>query len=238
MEAEILINEVHPNPESGSEWIELLCTNEETSQNFNLTNFTIFDNIHQIYKFNNESFTNQLLVVEVSGLNNDTDSIILKDTQGNVLDSFTYNKTEKGLSWSRDDINNTFILVAPSKNLKNPILTTTPTPTNTPTNIPTTSLAPMPTATTEPTATAIKSSTQEELEKYSTIDNKQIFQKYDLSQIKLNSHDREMQNRELRLVFLGEQLGQVELVNAIIGSFLVILSASFLLYVKIKNKHH
>lgn len=230
MEPQVLINEIHPNSESGSEWIELLLITEGGNNNFNLENFTIFDNVRQIYKFSNEQFTNQLLVIEVSGLNNDTDSVILKDELGNVLDSFTYNQSEKGLSWSRDIVSNSFVLTIPSRNLENPQLTSTPTPTLTPTP----TITPIITANSSPTLTPPVSINN----KVNSVQKEsQLFKKYDVKNIKLNSQDQEKQNRESRLVFLGEQLGQGEMINVIIGSFLIILSSSFLLYVKIKNQH-
>ena len=237
METKILINEVHPNPESGSEWIELWLTDQ--TENFSLTNFTIFDNIRQIYKFSNEQFVNQLLVVEVSGLNNDTDSVILKNAQNEILDSFTYEKSEKGLSWAKDEISNTFILTHPSRNLINPIVANSLTPTVAPSTTLVPTLTPNPmqitTSNTGPSNVASENSLETSSNNQNT---NQIVKKYDLSKIKLSSSDLEMQKRQLRLVFIGEQLGQVEVINVIIGSFLIILSASFLLYVKIKNKHH
>lgn len=233
MEPQILINEVYPNPDSGSEWIELLLIAEKADESFNLENFTIFDNTRQIYKFTNEQFINKLLVIEVNGLNNDTDSVTLKNESGNILNSFTYEQSEKGLSWSRENNSNTFILANPSRNLANPyispvqtltpILTPTPTFISTPTPTQTPTASPTPINT--PTATTPQKETQQ-------ITN------YDLNKIKLNNHDKEMQKRELRLVFIGKQIEQTEIINAIIGSFLIILSSIFLIYVKIKNKHH
>lgn len=235
METQILINEVHPNPESGSEWIELWLTDE--TEVISLENFSIFDNARQIHKFTNEQFVNQLLVIELSGLNNDSDNVILKNTENETLDSFTYDKTEKGLSWSRCEPNNSFVLTSPSRNLINPTITNSPTPIATPT----TTLSPTPTLTQTiinsltPTVTPNTKPSKKPLLNSNT---KELLKKYDLSKIKLNYVDKKTQERQLRLVFIGEQLGQAEIMNAIIGSFLIILSASFLLYVKIKNKHY
>lgn len=236
MESQILINEVYPNPELGSEWIELQLFDE--NEDINLENFTIFDSTRQIYKFSNEQFVNQLLVVEVSGLNNDADSVILKNELDNILDSFTYDQSEKGLSWSRENNSDAFALTIPSRNLENPYISPTPTLTPTLTITPST---PTPISTLTPAASQkpnnIPTIPLEIRSEQSTANNKQIFKEYDLSKIKLNSIDQEIQKRQLRLVFIGEQLGQAEVMNVIIGSFLIILSASFLLYVKIKNKH-
>lgn len=237
MESQILINEVHPNPDSGSEWIELLLITEETDGSFNLTNFTIFDSNRQIYKFDNEQFINQILVVEVSGLNNDTDSVILKNEFGTAIDSFTYNQSEKGLSWSRENNSNIFVLTAPSRNIKNPHIT--PTSTLTPTTI---TLTPTPTST--PTISLIPSNPptnitpQKKNQEFIKNEIKQIFKSYDLAKIKLNIQDKEIIKKESRLVFISKEMEQAWIINAIIGSFLLVLGACFLIYVKIKNKHH
>jgi len=155
------------------------------------------------------------------------------------LDSFTYDKTEKGLSWSRCEPNNTFILTSPSRNLINPTITNSPTPIATPTVNLTPTLTPTLTQiiTNSPTP-AITPNTKPSEKPLLNAGTKELHQKYDLSKIKLNDIDEKTQERTLRLVFIGEQLGQTEIMNVIIGSFLIILSASFLLYVKIKNKHH
>lgn len=237
MESQILINEVHPNPDSGSEWIELLLITEETNENFNLTNFTIFDSARQIYKFSNEQFIDQILVIEVSGLNNDTDSVVLKDELGTVMDSFTYNQSEKGLSWSRENNANIFILTAPSQNIKNPYIT--PTPTLTPTTITLTpTLTPTPTISLIPSNTPTNITPQKKNQEFIKNEIKQIFRSYDLAKIKLNIEDKEIIKKESRLVFISKEMEQAEIINAIIGSFLLILGACFLIYAKIKNKRH
>ncbi len=238
MEPQILINEVHPNPDSGSEWIELLLITEETNENFNLTNFTIFDSARQIYKFSNEQFIDQILVIEVSGLNNDIDSVILKDELGTIIDSFTYNQSEKGLSWSRENNVDTFILTVPSRNIKNPYITPTPTLTPTTTITPTLTLTPTPTINLTPINTPAPIAPQKKNQQIADDEIKQIFKTYDLNKIKLNIQDKENLKRELRLVFIGKQMEQAEIINAIIGSFLLILGACLFIYVKIKNKRH
>lgn len=237
MESQILINEVHPNPDSGVEWIELLLITEKTDENFNLTNFTIFDSTRQIYKFNNEQFINQILVIEVSGLNNDADSIILKNEFGTIIDSFTYNQSEKGLSWSRENNSNIFILTASSRNIKNPYIT--PTPTLTPTAITfTPTFTPTPTISLIPSNTPTNITPQKKNQEFIKNEIKQIFRSYDLAKIKLNIEDKEIIKKESRLVFISKEMEQAWIINAIIGSFLLILGACFLIYVKIKNKHH
>lgn len=234
MSVTILISEIHPNQESGSEWVEFYIT-PEPAEDFSLNNFTIFDNLRQIYKFTNEKFVNQLLVVEVSGLNNDTDSVILKDDNGEILDTFTYDKTEKGLSWSRNFADNTFALTAPSRNLMNP----SPTPTVTPslTATPTT-LTPTATVTVATTTITTELNENTDVTDSTSITTNTVTQNLiNLDKIKLSSRDQNQQNRNLRLVFLGELPERNLIINAIIGSFLIILASMIFIYGKIKNQY-
>jgi hypothetical protein len=241
----ILINEIHPNQETGSEWVELLLVDEITVD-LSLSDYTIFDNAKQIYKFTTEQFVNQLLVVELSGLNNDSDSVILKNNNAEIIDSFTYTKTQKGLSWSRVDLLGNFILTEASRNQANPTptpspsLSSNPTPTPIPTNK-TPSPQPSPTVSNNTPAP-----TKEQIEvnpnpnqtiKAQTVTGSNHEYSYDLSKIKLVATDGSTIKRNNRLVVLSETEGQREIVNAIIGSSLIILSAVFLIYVKFKNKN-
>lgn len=231
MPSQILINEVSPNPETGNEWIEFIIK-DETDQSPDVKNYTIFDSYHQIYKFNDEQFTEQLLVVEVSGLNNDRDSVILKDSEGNVLDSFSYTQTQKGFSWSKNT-NNNFAITEPSRNQINPdniIVEEDPKPSITlepvsisPTPSPSQPLSPTPTnvIVSEPIINIFPS-----------------YHVYDLSKIKLMSEQKNFKERQTQLVFLEKNEEQSKILNAIIGSSLIILSSLFLIYVKVKNRHH
>jgi len=258
----VTINEIYPNPENGSEWIELKI-NAETETTISLSNYTLCDSYHQIYKFEDEQFSNQLLVVEVSGLNNDQDSVILKDENAHILDSFTYTQTQKGLSFARDPENNTFVLAAASRNQPNPqqIPTTsisptvppinltnspslTPTPTPTITSSPpspSTSPLPTPSLVVIPTLEALEPTPIVNKEKNSTIETTflpeaSINYSYDLNQINLNINQQDLAKRPTRLVILGKNFKQTAIFNAIIGSSLMILSSLLLIYVKIKNK--
>ena len=246
MQQKISINEIFPNPETQNEWVELKI-DEETNQNSSLVNYTLFDSYHQICKFNNEQFTNQLLVVEVSGLNNDQDSVVLKDDIGNILDSFSYTQTQKGLSWSKDD-NGNFIISEPSRNQINPSKTPTPTnietsPSIEPTQIspsPSTSISSSSSPSLSPTKSVAAKSTanakKEDIKQ--TISISSNYHSYDLNKIKLTSEQKIFKERLTRLVFLGKDEEQARVLNAIIGSSLIILSALFLIYVKVKNRHN
>lgn len=227
----IKINEIYPNPESGSEWIEFLI-DEEAAENLDLANYTVFDSYHQIYKFTTEQFNSQLLVVEVSGLNNDQDSVVLKDVSGNILDSFSYISTEKGLSWAREPETNNFLLseATPGQINPTPTPTTSPTPTLTPTL--TSPIATTPTS--SPTVIPITSSPSPTQTNTSTSKT----YSYDLSKVKLRTEEKSPTDRSTRLVILGRNQGQTEIVNAIIGSAVIILSSLYLLYVKRKSKQN
>lgn len=228
--SQILINEVYPNPESGSEWIEFITT-EELAEDFSLINYTIFDSYHQIYKFSgDEEFNEQILVVEISGLNNDTDSVVFKDAEGNVLNSFTYTETSKGLSWAREINSDIFSIGQASPNAINPTLTPSPSPTVEVT------LATTPSTTSTPTGTIIPTVTPTDVSPTPKI-NKE-YHNYDLSKIKLKSQEKTFTDRAGQLAILAEEQGQAEILSAIIGSSLIIVSALFLIYVKVKSQHH
>lgn len=232
MSSQIIINEVHPNQESDNEWIEFLAT-ETLPDDFSLNEYTIFDNSKQIYKFTTEKFINQLLVVELSGLNNDSDSVILKNSNGEVIDYFTYSKTEKGLSWFRTE-NGNFLLGEPSKNQNNPIpsqgpsLSPSPSHTPSPNYNPSTSPSPSPSQSLSP---ALLSNSPTPSISQAKINIRPQYV-YDLKKVKLEATESSLAKRNNRLVILSETEGQREFVNAIIGSSLIILSAIFIIYVK------
>lgn len=228
MSSQIIINEVHPNQESDNEWVEFLAT-ETLPDDFSLNEYTIFDNSKQIYKFTTEKFINQLLVVELSGLNNDSDSVILKNSNDEVIDYFTYSKTEKGLSWFRTK-NGNFLLGEPSKNQNNPTPSQGPNlnPTPSPNYNPSTSPSPSPSQSPSP---ALLSNSPTPSISQAKINIRPQYV-YDLKKVKLEATESSLAKRNNRLVILSETEGQREFVNAIIGSSLIILSAIFIIYVK------
>lgn len=226
MSSQIIINEVHPNQESGNEWVEFLAT-ETLPDDFSLNEYTIFDNSKQIYKFTTEKFINQILVVELSGLNNDSDSVILKNNNGEIIDSFTYSKTEKGLSWFRAE-NGNFLLGESSKNQNNPTPTQSPSPTTTPSDNPSTSPSPSQ----SPSLALLSNSPTPSISQAKINIRPQYV--YDLKKVKLEATESSLAKRNNRLVILSDTEGQREFVNAIIGSSLIILSAIFIIYVKFR----
>lgn len=235
----IFINEVHPNQEDSSEWVELILLGEETK--VNLLNYTIFDNAKQIYKFSNEQFDNQLLVVELSGLNNDQDSVILKDNLGNVLDYFNYTSTTKGLSWTKIPGSSQFALMPPSRGLENP--TPTPTPTPSPTQAPTTAAtaAPSSAPTTSQSGTIKQTNNLEQdnaVPAEPILPIKKIqYPYYQLDKVQLQTAPIKKEERLSRLVIIGQKTATLELKNAIIGSLLLVFGACCLLYAKFKKNH-
>lgn len=237
----IIINEFLPNPELGSEWVELKIK-ENSNEPINIEGFVLFDNYHQIYKFSKETFVDQILVVEVSGLNNDKDELILKDNFGNTLDSFSYNQTEKGLSWIRDPQSDIFYLGLTSKNLENPVISPTPNISETPTPSPTIKITLSPSPSLTPTIAASNAVEPENNLPSGpvpiTVKKNKPYHTYDLKNIKLISQQINFPERKTRLVLLGNTPKQAAIINAIIGSSLIIASAIFLIHAKIKSLHH
>jgi hypothetical protein len=222
----IIINEIHPNPITGKEWVELLLTSNEK---LDLTNFTLFDSYHQIYQFDGqEEVEEQFILVEVSGLNNDQDSLIVKDAEGDIIDTFSYTGTEKGLSWSREVDTNNFFLSEASPNATNPSPTVSPSAEVTPTvtNTPIVSIIKTPTNPTTTTSPTIETSS----------DNK-IYHAYPLTTLQLETQNDLSSTRASRLVILGQSTGQTAILSAIMGGLLAVASASFLIYAQVK-KHH
>lgn len=247
MTAQLLINEIHPNQVSGSEWVELWWTGTQ-AESVNLLNYTLHDEAKQIYKFSNEALdqSTALVVVEVSGLNNDQDSVVLKDPVGNIIDEFNYTSTSKGLSWSRV-ASDKFVLSEPSKGLPNPVPTPTPTPT--PTTTPTitpvaptgsssnTTPTPVPTTassdSSDPNLTSANSSTTSINPIATTATNKHY---YPLSKIRLQTATASDRPPVSRLVLIEDRSQQIGWRNVIIISLLLILSSGCLLYVKLKSR--
>lgn len=243
----ILINEVHPNPNDGHEWIELYL-NEDNEADSMLENYSLFDSTRQIHLFTNEQFVNQFLVVEVSGLNNDADQVLLKNSLGEIVDEMAYQSTQKAQSWSRIENSTQFVLSPATAWTENFSSQITPTSSISPT--PSTSATPS--YTLSPTPTNVKKSNEDpnslvttEEKKIQNIKSttqntklkKWFVENYHLEQIQLIDPQKPHQEKLLRLVILGQNLVKEPTINAIIGGLLIISASLLLLYVKIKNKH-
>jgi len=142
----IIINEVLPNPSLGSEWVEIRYLGENTINPNDYLNFTISDEKRVIYSFEgDELWSNNFLVIELTGLNNDKDSVILKNAEEIIVDEMSYSNTEKDLSWSRTNPHESiFVLGEVSPLFENPIATLTIVP----------SLIPSPSSTPNPTSSS------------------------------------------------------------------------------------
>ena len=249
----LIINEVFPNPETGSEWIEILCLLENQVIANDYTNFSISDEKRIIYTFQgNEVWSNNFLVIEVSGLNNDQDSVILKDAEELIVDQMSYSSSEKNLSWLRIDPDEAnFILGEASPLFANHILpSATPSPSPTLTPIPSPSIANPsinsnpniindPTPTANPTGTNqnnnyTKNQETDNKEKNQQLSQKELaqnyftnYQNYQNLQI---TYSQEKQFPQTRLVFLGQKILKPAIIDAIIGSSLLVLAAILLSY--------
>lgn len=97
------LNEAMPNPEEGAEWIEI--TAQDLDTDIPLAGVTIHDAVTKIHTFGDTTLSaaNPIAVVKLSSarLNNGGDTIIIRDPDGNDLEVFTYDGSEKGLSWAR-----------------------------------------------------------------------------------------------------------------------------------------
>jgi hypothetical protein len=261
----LIINEVFPNPNVGNEWVEIFYLGENTINPNEYLDFTISDEKRIIYRFQgDEVWLDNLLVVEVSGLNNDRDSVILKNSEEIIIDQMTYSTTEKDLSWFRPNPNESFFILGEASPLKeNPKLTPTPilSPTPNPNLSPNPSSIPTPTVNPSPQSTIVPNlasptptikaksdqtinSTANKNETKQTINNinsKQITHN-ELSQVYFanyqNYHNlkitysKEKQFRQTRLVFLGQKILKGAVIDAIIGSSLLVLAAILLSYEK------
>lgn len=252
----LIINEVFANPLSGSEWVEIFYCGADSLSAADYLNFTISDDKRVIYTFQgDEIWLDNFLVIEVSGLNNDQDSVILKDKNSSIIDQMNYSSTEKGLSWLRANQEETlFILGEPSPNLANPIAypspTITPSPKITPQPTPQATPKPSATANPQPTTTSLdptsndtaatnKSGVVKSTQSSNTSNSQTLLQQELAHQYFANyqkqknfqiNYSKDRQVRQARLVFLGQKILTKAVVDVIIGSSLLIIAAVLLSY--------
>lgn len=85
----LVINEIYPNPSEGKEWLELFCDNPK----LNLKGYTLWDGISKIFTFSDDFFiTSTFFTIELASakLNNDADSVHLKNDQNELVDEISY----------------------------------------------------------------------------------------------------------------------------------------------------
>ncbi|CAN5298672.1 hypothetical protein BH10PAT2_BH10PAT2_1180 [soil metagenome] len=162
---QVIINEVHPAPSTGNDWIELY---NPTIQVANLTGWTIEDSASTLTTTPTLSgqilSSHGFLVVEVGNrLNNSGDQVKFVNPNGEILDFFTYESSVIDQSWSRliDGYGN-MNLAQPTRGYSNllasplPSLSPTPLPSPSPSPSPlaaSPSISPTPTVTVSPTST-------------------------------------------------------------------------------------
>jgi hypothetical protein len=125
IQAQVIINEVYPNPFAGEdEWVELV--NVGTSS-VDLSDWVIQDKLStakNIFHFDNIILqSNHYLIASFSGqLNNSGDGVSLFDSGLNLISSVNYQSSTQGLSWSYDIQLDDYFLVEPTLNLANLLL--------------------------------------------------------------------------------------------------------------------
>ena len=160
--AQVLINEVMANPTEGEEKVELTIDPNSNIDQIDLENWSLWDELSQpssLHQFESiQLIKSQFLVIEINGkLNNDGDSVTLKNSVGEVISKFTYAQTEKGVSFCRlptdfDPFSQNFIAGTPSFGQANPVPSSTPSTALSPAS------SPLPLVNTTPTAAAINNS--------------------------------------------------------------------------------
>lgn len=115
---QVLINEVHPHPSSGPDWIEIINLSPLP---VDLSGWSIMDALSSptiIYTVTDTVLHPlQLLVIEVSNkLNNGGDGVTLYDQDHRPIDAMMFSQSFSSMSWARelDGIGN-FISTAPSR---------------------------------------------------------------------------------------------------------------------------
>lgn len=115
--AGVIITEVHPNPLSGPEWVELY---NDSEQPVSLNNWWLEDQlasptvIHTLTDLTLAARTYLKIDLSTQKLNNTSDGVTLKDALGIMIDTMSYTTTSPGLSWSRSPGSSTFSSTNPS----------------------------------------------------------------------------------------------------------------------------
>jgi hypothetical protein len=150
--ATILINEVFPAPTQGNEWIEIY---NPDSFDHSLEDMQLYDQLsspsllHQ-WDSNATLASGQFVVIEVSNkLNNSGDGVTLKNSAGQVIDSFSFAIYQTDKSWALNETLQ-WVLSSPSKGVANFEASSSPNPTPQPSPVPSPSVSPTPTESPSP----------------------------------------------------------------------------------------
>lgn len=132
--AQVLINEVYPQPTNGQlEWVEI---KNSASQAANLSGWYIEDILttpKTIFTFGlTELNPGDFFVATFSGqLNNGADGVVLKDFSGQVISQMKYESSLQDQSWSFNGID-TYTLGSPTKGAENVVISPSPLPSPSP----------------------------------------------------------------------------------------------------------
>ncbi len=98
---DIFINEIHPNPTDGFEWVELY---NNTNEVISTSRVNLYDQTSKNLKFSTILFEPKSYVIATSSsiLNNGGDTVILEQ-DGVIIESLTYGAIATGRSYSRCD---------------------------------------------------------------------------------------------------------------------------------------
>jgi hypothetical protein len=162
--AQVVINEVHPNPSTGNDWVELKNLSASAVA---LSGWTLEDSSSAMTT--TPGFTTQILpsggygVFDVgTRLNNGGDQVKLKNPLGSIIDQMSYASSILDQSWARQpDGSGNFVLSAKTPSQSNdPLVSPIPSPTATPTPAPSGEASPSPTPTAQPSPSPSASPTQ------------------------------------------------------------------------------
>ncbi len=99
----LLLNEFMPDPEAGTEWIEI--TSSMPDRTIPLQGMSIHDSTGSILSLSGMlSATNTIAIFNLKSarLNNSGDTVSLVDAQGQMVDKYIYLESKEGVAWARD----------------------------------------------------------------------------------------------------------------------------------------
>ncbi len=97
--ADIIINEIHPNPEEGFEWVEIY---NNSAESISVSRLKLYDQTSKSLKFNKDIIPARAYVAATASaiLNNSGDTVIL-EKDGIVIETITYETIQQGKSYAR-----------------------------------------------------------------------------------------------------------------------------------------
>jgi hypothetical protein len=140
--ADVLINEIHPSPLDGFEWVELFNNSNES---ISVSRIKLYDQTSKALKINKDVLSPYTYAIATASavLNNSGDTILL-EKDGTIMETITYGAIESGKSYARCDniwIENV-VATYGSSNLCEENTLPTGQPSRTPTSTPSTPVQP------------------------------------------------------------------------------------------------